>query len=177
MEELLLILFLIFFGQTLGSLIGFIKKPSKTILHGSLAFAASMMIGISFIQLIPEGLKITSSYLIVFSFFVGIIVMGIVDKLLPHINPELLKKEKPSIKRSVTMLVIGIALHNFPEGLAIGVGFALTSQLGVIIALSIAIQDVPENIATIIPLAYIFCPEDFELVCKIQFAHQETSHF
>jgi len=152
MNNLLLILILIFVGQTLGSLVGLIKKPEKTVLYGSLAFAASMMLGISFFQLIPESLEIASFFLVAISFFVGIAIMRIVDKILPHINPELMKKEKPDVKRSVTMLVIGIALHNLPEGLAIGVGFALTPALGIAIALGIATQDVPENVATIVPL-------------------------
>ncbi len=152
MNDLLLILFLIFVGQTLGSLIGLIKKPGKVALYGSLSFAASMMIAISFVQLIPEGLKYAPLFLIAISFFVGIAIMWTVDRLLPHINPELIKKEKPSVKRSVTMLVIGIALHNIPEGLAIGAGFAITAELGIVIALAIAIQDLPENIATIVPL-------------------------
>jgi ZIP family zinc transporter len=78
--------------------------------------------------------------------------MRIVDKTLPHINPELMKKENPSVKRSVAMLVVGMALHNIPEGLAIGVGFALEPALGIVIALGIATQDMPENIATIVPL-------------------------
>jgi ZIP family zinc transporter len=111
-----------------------------------------MMIAISFIQLIPEGLKYTPLFLIMISFFAGVAIMRMVDRLLPHINPELIKKEKPSVKRSVTMLVIGIALHNIPEGLAIGVGFALAPELGIAIALAIAIQDLPENIAVIVPL-------------------------
>lgn len=111
-----------------------------------------MMVAISFVQLIPEGLKYTPLFLIAISFFVGIAIMWAVDWLLPHINPELIKKEKPSVKRSVTMLVVGIALHNIPEGLAIGVGFAITTELGIAIALAIAIQDLPENIATIVPL-------------------------
>jgi len=152
MRDLLLIIFLIFVGQTLGSLVGLIKNPKETILYGSLAFAASMMLGISFFQLIPESLKITPFYLVIISFLFGVVIFLIVDRTLPHINPELLKKEKPSIERSVTMLVIGMALHNIPEGLAIGVGFALTPALGIMIALGIAAQDVPENIATIVPL-------------------------
>jgi len=152
MNDLLLILFLIFTGQTLGSLIGLIKKPGKVALYGSLSFAASMMIAISFVQLIPEGLKYAPIFLIAISFFAGITIMWIVDRLLPHINPELIKKEKPSVEKSVTMLVIGIALHNIPEGLAIGVGFTITAKLGIAIALAIAIQDLPENIATIVPL-------------------------
>jgi len=152
MNSILLIVLLIFAGQTLGSLIGLIKKPKENILHGSLAFAASMMLGISFFQLIPEGLKITPFYLVIISFFLGVVIFRIIDRILPHINPELLKKEKPSVKRSVVMLVIGMALHNIPEGLAIGVGFTLQPVLGIMIALGIAAQDVPENIATIVPL-------------------------
>ena len=152
MNSVLFIVFLIFGGQTLGCLIGLIKKPKENILYGSLAFAASMMLGISFFQLIPESLKIASFYLVIISFFCGIAIFWVVDKALPHINPELLKKEKPSVKRSVGMLVIGMALHNIPEGLAIGVGFVLNPLLGVGIALGIAAQDVPENIATIVPL-------------------------
>ena len=150
--DVLLIVSLIFVGQTLGSIVGLIKKPDKKVLHGSLAFAASMMLGISFFQLIPESLKISSIFLVIISFVFGIVIMLIVDRILPHINPELMKKEKPSVKRSVTMLVIGIALHNIPEGLAIGVGFALSPSLGIMVALGIAAQDVPENIATIVPL-------------------------
>ena len=152
MNNLLLIVFLIFVGQTLGSIVGLIKKPEKNILYGSLAFAASMMLGISFFQLIPESLKISPPFLVIISFIFGIVIMRIVDRILPHINPELMKKEKPSVKRSVTMLVIGIALHNIPEGLAIGVGFALTYKLGIMIAIGIAAQDLPENVATIVPL-------------------------
>jgi len=38
MNDLLLIISLIFVGQTLGCLIGLIKKPKETILYGSLAF-------------------------------------------------------------------------------------------------------------------------------------------
>jgi len=152
MNDLLLIISLIFVGQTLGCLIGLIKKPKETILYGSLAFVASIMLGISFFQLIPESLKIAPFHLAIISSLFGIVIFRWVDRTLPHINPELLKKEKPSIERSVTMLVIGMALHNLPEGLAIGAGFALTPILGIMIALGIAAQDVPENIATIVPL-------------------------
>lgn len=152
MENIFWIIFLIFAGQTLGCLIGLIKKPKRVILYGSLAFAGSMMLGISFFQLIPEAIKITPIHSVAMSFLLGIAIMRVVDKTLPHINPELMKKENPSVKRSVSMLVIGMALHNIPEGLAIGVGFALEPALGIAIALGIAAQDMPENIATIVPL-------------------------
>ena len=90
MKNVLFIIFLIFVGQTLGCLVGIIKNPKESTLYGSLAFAASIMLGISFLQLIPESLKIIPFYLVIISFFLGIIIMRIVDYLLPHINPELL---------------------------------------------------------------------------------------
>lgn len=152
MTHLLLIIFLIFAGQILGSLIGLIKQPKMTVLYGSLALAAAMMLGISFLELIPEALEVTSLSLVIVFFFVGIVLIRFIDKLLPHINPQLLKKENPSVQRSVTMLVIGMALHNLPEGLAIGIGFALTPALGIAVALGITAQNVPENLATIVPL-------------------------
>ena len=150
MNELLLIIILVFGGQTIGSLVGIIKSPSRCMICCFLAFAGAMMIGISFLELIPEALGIMSSNLVLIGFLVGALIMLGVDRLLPHINPELCKKEKPNMKRSVTLLVVGIALHNLPEGLAIGVGFALDPGLGILIAIGIATQDIPENIATVI---------------------------
>ena len=98
MKNLEVIIILIFGGQALGSLVGLVKTPKDSVLRASLAFAASMMLGISFFQLIPENLKIIPFYLMGMSFFLGIIVMLAVDCVLPHIIPELLKKEKPSVK-------------------------------------------------------------------------------
>ena len=152
MGTLILIIILIFVGQIVGSLFGLIKRPTERILYGSLAFAASMMLGISFLSLIPESLKITSLYLVFLSFIVGAVMMRVIDKALPHINPGLMPKEKSSVEKSVTMLVVGMALHNFPEGLAVGVAFALDPVFGLAIALGIAMHNIPESIAVIVPL-------------------------
>ena len=152
MKNIIIVITLIFVGQIVGSLFGLIKKPTATILYGSLAFAASMMLGISFLSLIPESVKITSLYFVFLSFIAGMAIMRIVDRTLPHINPELMQKEKPSVEKSVTMLVIGMALHNLPEGLAVGVGFAIDPFFGISIAFGIAIHNIPESIAVIVPL-------------------------
>ncbi len=150
MQGFWIIVFLIFVGQTLGSLVGLIKKPGKTFLQYSFSFAAAMMIGISFFELIPEALGIAPYIYALIGFVMGALAIIAVDRTLPHLNPELGEKEKPNVKRSVSMLVIGIALHNIPEGLAIGISFALEPSLGLLIAIGIAAQDIPENIATII---------------------------
>jgi ZIP family zinc transporter len=152
MENLLWVILLIFAGQTAGSAIGLLKKPSDRLLHSSVAFAASMMIGISFLELIPKGLQFASPFIVILSFFAGVVGFMVVDRILPHIHPEFIKSDKCCMRRSVNMLVVGISLHNLPEGLAIGIGFAIDPAMGILIAIAIAIQDIPENIATIVPL-------------------------
>lgn len=152
MTNIFWVIFLIFAGQTIGALVGLIGKPKEKFINTSLAFAASMMISLSLFELIPQALEFSSKPLVMLGFFVGIVIFLLIDKLLPHINPELMQSETPNVKRSVWMLVIGIGLHNIPEGLAIGVGFRNNELSGIMIALGIALQDIPENIATIIPL-------------------------
>lgn len=49
-----LIVFLIFAGQILGSLIGLIKRPKECFIRASLGFAGAMMLGISFIRINRE---------------------------------------------------------------------------------------------------------------------------
>ena len=43
------------------------------------------------------------------------------------------------------MLVFGLAIHNFPEGLAIGSGFEASIKLGLGLALAICLHDIPEG--------------------------------
>lgn len=47
---------------------------------------------------------------------------------------------------------IGLALHNFPEGLAIGSGFSASASLGLSLALVIAFHDIPEGISMAVPM-------------------------
>jgi ZIP family zinc transporter len=117
-----------------------------------MAYAASMMISISILELIPEGLAFAPLWLVATSFFLGMFGFMLLDRILPHIHPEFIKKKECCLKRSVNMLIVGISLHNLPEGLAIGLSFAIDPTMGIFIALAIAIQDIPENIAAIVPL-------------------------
>ncbi len=146
----LTIISLIFAGQTVGALTGLIWKPGEKFLRLSLSFAASMMVGISLLQLVPEALGLVSAEVAVAAFFSGVLIMSAINWVIPHMHPGFGRMD--SLQKTALMLTVGIALHNLPEGLAIGSGFAVTGSLGLVVALGIAVQDVPENIATIIPL-------------------------
>jgi ZIP family zinc transporter len=94
-------------------------------------------------------------------FVLGAVVLRIIDRILPHLHPDLNVPEGPktSWHRS-TLLVLAITIHNFPEGLAVGVAFGAAASgiegasIGAAIALAIGIglQNFPEGTAVALPL-------------------------
>jgi ZIP family zinc transporter len=92
------------------------------------------------------------------------VVLRIVDRLLPHLHPGFRDSSAPEGIRTrwrrSTLLVLAISLHNFPEGLAVGVavgaasaGFpSATLPAALALALGIGIQNLPEGLAVSMPL-------------------------
>lgn len=78
--------------------------------------------------------------------------MEIDRQLIPHIHPELCAQEQGSkLKRTSIYLLLGIAMHNLPEGMAIAIGTVSSFKATLAIALAIAIHDIPEGICTSAP--------------------------
>jgi ZIP family zinc transporter len=125
-------------------------------MYSMLAFAGGVMLSISFLQLIPESIKFSSVITCAAGIVIGSIVMFIVDRLIPHIHPELCGQEQGChLKKTATYLLFGIFMHNIPEGMAIGLGLVTKFGTGLAIALAIAVHDIPEGIVTAAP--YYFC--------------------
>lgn len=57
-----------------------------------------------------------------------------------------------SLAKTGIIVGIGLAIHNFPEGLAIGSGFSASAKLGITLAIAIALHDVPEGISMAVPM-------------------------
>ncbi|RFP39151.1 zinc transporter ZupT, partial [Klebsiella oxytoca] len=97
-------------------------------------------------------------------FFVGILVMALIDKLVPNAeNPHELhdeqslteeERKKGELLRMGTFSAVAIAIHNFPEGLATFISALDDPTLGVSIAIAIAIHNIPEGIAVSVPIQY-----------------------
>lgn len=160
-HEILIILGISALGPIIGSLIGVIKKPSDRFMFNMLAFAGGVMLAISFLQLIPESIRLISEnensqvygiILCVIGISIGAGIMFVLDNFIPHIHPEMCIPEPGfKLKRTASFLILGIFLHNIPEGMAIALG-EVSQQINVyIIALAIAIHNIPEGICTSAP--------------------------
>jgi ZIP family zinc transporter len=143
------------------------KEVGRKVLDTMLGFAAGVMIAASYWSLlapaiemsadanVPEWLPAAAGFLLGGAFLRG------VDRILPHLH---IGEDKPEGLRTAwkrtTLLVLAITLHNFPEGLAVGVAFGAVAAGypsasiagGIALALGIGIQNFPEGVAVSMPL-------------------------
>ncbi len=152
MNSLWIIVIISVLGPVVGSLIGVMRKPSAGYICNMLSFASGVMLTISFAELIPKAIELSSIPLTLIGLFLGALAMYGVDRLIPHIHPGLCAQEQGcNLERTSTFLILGIFLHNFPEGLAIAAGGVAEAEVSMVIAVAIAIHNIPEGICTSAP--------------------------
>ena len=146
----------------IGSIIAyFIKKPKITYLCFSLGLSAGIMLYVSFVELLPEAFYGVGEIWGIYAFFAGFMIIGMIDLLVPDFeNPHHYKQFNKNKKVDERLMRVGfltalaIAIHNFPEGLAIFGSSIVNVELGVLIAFAIAIHNIPEGISVSIPIFY-----------------------
>lgn len=136
------------FGTTLGGFIGVaFKNTSNKFLSFILSLASGLMISIVCFDLVPEALEISGIPLIILGILFGVVSMIACDMLVQkkfHTSVGTVKSQNSLLKTGI-IVSIGLALHNFPEGLAIGSGFGASIKLGYSLALAILLHDIPER--------------------------------
>ncbi|MGC9358570.1 MAG: ZIP family metal transporter [Anaerolineae bacterium] len=148
----------------------FTKEINRKLLDTMLGFAGGVMIAASYWSLLApaiemaEGRPIPAWIPAAVGFLLGGAFLRLVDRILPHLHrgeaePEGVK----STWQRITLLILAITLHNFPEGLAVGVAFGAVAQNltsapsatlagAIALALGIGIQNFPEGMAVSMPL-------------------------
>ncbi len=154
------------FVTALGALpVFFTRKVNRKLLDSMLGLAAGVMIAASFWSLLAPAIELSDGSWIpaVIGFLAGGVVLRGIDALLPHVHPALANAEPEGLKshwqRSV-LLVLAITIHNFPEGLAVGVAFGAAAAdipganigAALALALGIGLQNFPEGLAVAMPL-------------------------
>lgn len=103
-------------------------------------------------ELIPEALEIANLIVVILGIVLGIIMMIICDIFVDKKFNKNTKTAKNSLLKTGIIVSIGLAIHNFPEGLAIGSGFEASIKLGLSLAIAICFHDIPEGISMAVPM-------------------------
>ncbi|MBQ6322179.1 MAG: ZIP family metal transporter [Lachnospiraceae bacterium] len=143
------------------------KDLSRMVQRSLTGFAAGVMVAASIWSLIipameqSEGMGKLSFLPAVTGFWLGILFLLLLDRLIPHLHMHTDQSEGPksSLART-TMMVLAVTLHNIPEGMAVGVVYAgflsgsaqITAGGALALSLGIAIQNFPEGAIISMPL-------------------------
>ena len=164
----------------IGSLIAYlIRVPKYSYLALMLGFSAGVMVYISFTELLGTAIEGVGFVTANIAFFVGILLIAVIDVLVPHeyeeehvasagsdigevkqqgksgLSSQLAGMPQASLMRSGIFIAIGIAIHNFPEGLVTFCSAATGDVgLGIMIAVAIAVHNIPEGIVVSVPIFY-----------------------
>lgn len=162
----------------IGSVIGFFaKRTNKKFLCFSLGLSAGVMVYISFMEMLHTsrieletllGDAQMGDLVAIGLFFGGVLLAALIDKLIPESeNPhELHNVEEMQgednqnhhhaninrLKHMGLVTALGIAIHNFPEGIATFMAAYEDIGMGLAIAVAVAIHNIPEGIAVSVPI-------------------------
>lgn len=138
----------------------FFREVSDKLLNTMLGGAAGVMLAATSFSLIVPGIEAGDAvwpglgvYVMVAGMLFGAVFLDRMDHWLPH-EHFVLGPEGPDSKlRKIWLFIIAITIHNFPEGLAVGVGFGGGDiAAGTSLAIGIGLQNLPEGLAVALPL-------------------------
>lgn len=147
-------------STTFGSAIFLlVNKPGKKFISLTMGFSAGVMILISFVELLQQGIESSNFLLGHIFFFVGMALMLLIDVGISHryefegenINNNINDSEANGKKTSL-LVFAGILIHNFPEGMATFIATLQSVELGLILTFAIALHNIPEGIAVSVPV-------------------------
>lgn len=159
-----------FLGTAIGASLVFLLKDSFSglINKAMLGFASGVMVAASFWSLLQPAIeqaneKASGVWPVLVGFAAGVCFLLLLDSIIPHQHLDDNAPEGPRSKlpRSIKM-ILAVALHNIPEGMAVGVVFAgvingdsnLTIAGALALSIGMAIQNIPEGAIISFPLRY-----------------------
>ncbi len=131
----------------------FTRRISDKLLDVLLGFSAGVMLAATSFSLLVPAIDLSGPWVAVLGLVLGAVVLHLVDRFVPHFHPAFGAEGPASRLPRVWLFVLAITIHNFPEGLAVGVSFGGGDvAAGLVIATAIALQNMPEGLAVALPL-------------------------
>jgi ZIP family zinc transporter len=131
-----------------ASAVFFVRKVSEKFLDAAMGFAAGVMLAATFFGLITPAVNIGGVWRTSVGILVGGAFLIAMEKAIPHVHRVTGIKGPPIRMNKLWLFILAITIHNFPEGLTVGVGFANGNiPAGIVLAIGIGIQNVVEGLA------------------------------
>lgn len=139
-------------GTSIGGLSAFIiNKTSNRVMSSLLEFSAGLMTAVVCFELLPEAFNLGGTFYAFTGILSGIGAVVTIENILKH-SKAFTNGGRSGLLKAGILMAIAIAMHNFPEGFAVGSGFEASASLGFTITAVIIIHDIPEGIAMALPM-------------------------
>ena len=146
-------------GTGLGAVLTFfVGRKGNRLPALLMGLSGGIMLAVVFFDILPEAIRSTNITTMLLGAVLGLAFVLLLSRLLPKREqasdlPDLLTDGQiSSFRRTGLLLSTGIAIHNFPEGVAIGSGMTLSGAFGLQLALLIFAHNIPEGMAMSLPL-------------------------
>jgi len=131
----------------------FVKGISERLLDAMLGFAAGVMLAATAFSLLIPAIELGGVWAAILGLTAGAIFLDVMDRFIPHLHFIAGHEGPSSVLQRIWLLILAITLHNFPEGLAVGVSFGSGDiATAMVLAMAIALQNMPEGLAVALPL-------------------------
>lgn len=145
----------------------FFKEISQSLFSSLLGAAAGVMLAATAFSLLVPGIDFGNLawpgqglWVVALGMLIGAVFLHIADKRLPHLHFDSVGDHNLDTLEKISLFIIAITLHNFPEGMAVGVSFGSGDlNNGLVLSIAVALQNIPEGLAVALPLVALGYPK------------------
>lgn len=138
----------------------FFKDISQNVFNCMLGAAAGVMLAATAFSLLVPGIDYGQQiwpgkgiWVVSAGMLIGAIFLHFADRRLPHLHFDSVADSSLDSLQKISLFIVAITIHNFPEGVAVGVSFGSGDiNNGLVLSLAVALQNMPEGLAVALPL-------------------------
>lgn len=140
-------------GMFGGVILSYVTTKKGRRFQGTiLGFTAGLMLAVICFDLLPEAFEVGNLYVGVLGIIMGLITATYIDGRLAVGSFPVNSSQKQRFLKTAIFLMVGMAIHNFPEGVALGSLLFVSIHKGIKLAVILALHCIPEGLAVAIPL-------------------------